>query len=217
MWHISTGMSKLTDLWSQVHVLIGYFTKSANVTQPIRSKDWSSMFYLYISAASSHVCCPDWDLTLSHGLGNRLCLDCTSLARAALVCLALNPLKSNYKTITVITFPKKWQWSLWWREPERRTCPQLCLSSSSVLHSFSPALLLSQLVAAAAVDIITVWATERRRVLTHEFLLWLNEILKVFCWAALRSKGRWPRHINPCYTLTLKIILNKHQKVLGLC
>lgn len=45
----------------------------------------------------------------------------------------------------------------------------LPLSISSVLHSFSPALLLSQLAAAVAIDIITVLATERRKVLTDEF------------------------------------------------
>lgn len=55
---------------------------------------------------------------------------------------------------------RKWQWSLWWREPESRTSPQLwssvCLSLAALTL-----LLLSQLVAAAAIDIITVLATER--------------------------------------------------------
>lgn len=50
------------------------------------------------------------------------------------------------------------------------------VSSSSVLYTFSPALLLSQLAAAAANDIITVLATEGRKVLTDEFPLWLYEI-----------------------------------------
>ena len=44
----------------------------------------------------------------------------------------------------------------------------------SALHSFSAALLLSQLVPAVAIDIITVLATERQKVLTDEFLLWRN-------------------------------------------
>lgn len=69
------------------------------------------------------------------------CLDCTSLARAALPRLALNPLKANYKTITVITFPTMTM------EPvveaagarEQAMPSALPLRSSPALHSSSPA------------------------------------------------------------------------------
>lgn len=98
---------------------------------------------------------------------NRLCLDCTSLARAALSCPALNLLKTNYKTITEIaslkmTMPHVVEGA---REQGRPSALVLCLSvcGSAVLHSFSPTLLLSQLVPAEAIDIITVLATEERK------------------------------------------------------
>lgn len=61
---------------------------------------------------------------------NRLCLDCTSLARAALSCLALNLLKTNYKTITEIaslkmTMPPVVEGA---REQGRPSALVLCLS-----------------------------------------------------------------------------------------
>lgn len=113
------------------------------------------------------------------GSANRLCLDCTSLAKAALSCLALNLLTTNYKTITVVAFPKMTPVVV--GASEQGTA-SLSVCSSSVLHSFSPTLLLSQL----AVDKITVLATEEQKVLTDEFLLWSNEICKIVCGTALR-------------------------------
>lgn len=69
-----------------------------------------------------------------------MCLDCTSLARAALPCLALNPLKANYKTITVIAFPKMTMEHVaeGAREQDKRSALVLSLSvcSSFVLNSF---------------------------------------------------------------------------------
>lgn len=102
-------------------------------------------------------------------------MDCTSLARAALPCLVLNPLKANYKTITVIAFPKRTMEPVVEAARKQVKPSALVLSSSvsgsSVSNSVFPALLLCQLVAAEAIDIITVLATERSKVVTDKFLL----------------------------------------------
>lgn len=80
---------------------------------------------------------------------------------------ALNPLKANYTTITVITSP-----TMTMEQPVVDGARERGMPSA--LHSFSAALLFSQLVPAVAIDIITVVATERQRVSTDEFLLWRN-------------------------------------------
>lgn len=177
MGHFSAGL-RIEQFAATGVGLLAFFNKeSSTVTEPIRSEDRSDMFYSDLdTAVSSHVCCPDWKLSVSHSSGNRLRLDCTSLARALLPCLALNPLKANYNPIAVITFPKmtmepvveggREQDKLWF---------SLSVSSSPALNSPSAASLLSKLVAAEAIDIITVLATGRWKVLTDEFLLWKNE------------------------------------------
>lgn len=63
------------------------------------------------------------------------------------------------------------------REQGKPSALVLRLSVAALyFNSFSPTLLLSQLVPAEAIDIITVLATEERKVLTDAFLLWRNEI-----------------------------------------
>lgn len=135
--------------------------------------------------------------------GDRLHLDCTSLAGVIVPCLALNPLKTNYNTITVIALLK-----METMEPvarERRTSPRLCLSFSVTLClHLCPTPLLSQLAAAGTIDIITVMSRERREVLTDEFLLWPNEIWKMFCGAVLTSTSQ--KRLNDFYTC-MKTIL----------
>ncbi len=74
---------------------------------------------------------------------------------------------------------RKWQWSLWWRQRESRTGPEVWSSlrlSLAAPYTLSPTLLLSQLAAAAAIDIIAVLTTERWKVLTDDFSVWRNEI-----------------------------------------
>lgn len=137
------------------------------------------------------------------GSANRLCLDCTSLAKAALSCLALNLLTTNYKTITVVAFPKMTPVVVGASE---QGTTSLSVCSSSVLHSFSPTLLLSQLAEAEAVDKITVLATEEQKVLTDEFLLWSNEIWKIVCGTALRSDG-WTHQLWPNRVATNSLVL----------
>lgn len=76
---------------------------------------------------------------LSHGLGNRLSLDCALLARTALRCLALNPLKANYKSITVIAFLKMtMQHVVEGTREEADLVLSLFVSSSSGVNSFLP-------------------------------------------------------------------------------
>ena len=70
----------------------------------------------------------------------------------------------------MITFPKMTMEPVVVEGAAEQGMPSaLPLSISSVPRSFSPVLLLSQLVAAAVIDIITVLATERQKVLTDEF------------------------------------------------
>lgn len=79
------------------------------------------------------------------------------LARGALPCLAPNPLKANYKTVTVIAFLTMTiePVLVGGREQDNAPLPLFVCRISS-----SPLCLLSPLVVAALIDIITVLATE---------------------------------------------------------
>lgn len=163
------------------------------------------------------------------GSANRLCLDCTSLAKAALSCLALNLLTTNYKTITVIAFPKMTPVVVGASKRGQALgpgSPSVC--SSSGLHSFPPTLLLSQLAAAETIDKITVLATGEQKVLTDEFLLWLNEIWKIVCGTAFKVKVQMAERISSgqqtgnkkccwCSVITGSLLFSESQTVTWGC
>lgn len=109
--------------------------------------------------------------------------------------------------------PWKWQCHMWWREPESRAGPQpwfsVCLSvcGSAVLHSFSPTSLLSQLVPAEAIDIITVLATEERKGVDRWVPTLAKWDLENILWGCFKVKVQMARHINSCLTLTFYFII----------
>lgn len=145
MWHLRAGMSKWPVCGHRC-LLIGFLTKSSNGTRPISSEEQSHVFYVELGG---HVCWPDWDLRLSQQVVFGLHLSGQSRSVLSGAKSPYNQLQDYYRG----------------RLPENDTCGggsqqagqalcagSLSVCSSSVLHSFSPTLLLSQLAEAEAVD-----------------------------------------------------------------
>lgn len=164
---------------------------------------WTSVLYneLYLTSnTSSHDCCLDWEIMLSHGPDNRLCLDCTFLARAAWHVIHLNPI-----TRLLVWSPSwKWQCGPRWREQEGRAKAQLW---SSLLFLTVLDLILPH-VAVISISCSSDWYNHCFGYKeTKGVEGWVPTLTKWLFWGVLqvcfKVKGQMPRHIKLSHTLTI--------------